>query len=56
MDEISMSWIKGQNSVTKYFINKELPFFQKIVTYYHPPIFAETPAPLANGLWTRLFF
>ena len=24
-------------------------------TYYHPPIFAETPAPLANGLWTGPF-
>ena len=32
------------------------PSFQKIVTYQHPLIFAETPAPLTNGPCTRLFF
>ena len=32
------------------------PSFQKIVTYSHPPIFAETPASLTNGLCTIPLF
>ena len=34
---------------------KKLPSFQKIVTHYHPPRFAETTTPLTKGQWTRPF-